>query len=107
MRVATAVEADAPPADDGEEKAGGSRSPHALYNIGNSRSEELGRMIDLIEQACGRSATRELLPLQPGDVPDTFADISAIRRDLGYAPTTTIDIGVPRFVDWYRDYHLI
>ncbi|CAA9540054.1 MAG: dTDP-glucose 4,6-dehydratase [uncultured Sphingomonadaceae bacterium] len=98
---------DTPPADDGEEKAGGSRSPHALYNIGNSRSEELGRMIDLIEQACGRPATRDLLPLQAGDVPDTFADISAIQRDLGYAPTTTIDVGVPRFVDWYRDYHRI
>ena len=98
---------DTSPTDDGEEKAGGSRSPHALYNIGNSRSEELSRMIDLIEQACGRRATRELLPLQAGDVPDTFADISAIQRDLGYAPTTTIDVGVPRFVDWYRDYHRI
>ncbi|HEX8191399.1 MAG TPA: SDR family NAD(P)-dependent oxidoreductase [Allosphingosinicella sp.] len=96
---------DNPPPDDGEEKAGGSRSPHRLYNIGNHRSEELTHMIDLIEEACGRKAERRLLPMQPGDVRDTYADISAIQRDLGFAPTTSIDVGVPRFVEWYRDYH--
>jgi UDP-glucuronate 4-epimerase len=96
---------DNPPPDDGEEKAGGSRSPHRLYNIGNHRSEELTRMIDLIEEACGRKAERRLLPMQPGDVRDTYADISAIQRDLGFQPTTSIDVGVPRFVEWYRDYH--
>ena len=96
---------DSPPADDGEEKAGGSTAPHRLYNIGNNRSEELTRMIGLIEQACGREAEKVLRPMQPGDVRDTYADISAIRRDLGYAPTTAIDEGVPRFVAWYRDYH--
>ena len=92
---------DHPPPDDGEEKAGGSRSPHRLYNIGNNRSEELGRMIALIEDACGRKAEKRLLPMQDGDVRDTFADISAIERDLGYRPTTTIDVGVPKFVEWY------
>lgn len=96
---------DNPPPDDGEEKAGGSRSPHRLYNIGNHRSEELSRMIDLIERACGRRAERRLMPMQPGDVRDTYADISAIQRDLGFAPTTSIDEGVPRFVEWYRAYH--
>jgi UDP-glucuronate 4-epimerase len=96
---------DNPPADDGAEKAGGSRSPHRIYNIGNHRSEELGRMIELIEQACGRRAVRDYQPMQPGDVKDTFADISAIQRDLGFQPTTTIDVGVPRFVDWFRGYH--
>lgn len=96
---------DNPPADDGALKAGGSVSPHRIYNIGNSRSEDLGEMISLIEQACGRPAERRLLPMQPGDVRDTFADISAIERDLGFAPTTTIAEGVPRFVDWYRGYH--
>ena len=95
---------DNPPPDDGQEKAGGSRSPHRLYNIGNNRSEELTRMIELIEHACGRKAERELLPMQAGDVRDTFADISAIQRDLGFAPTTPIEQGVPRFVDWYRAY---
>ena len=98
---------DNPPPDDGEEKAGGSRAPHRLYNIGNNRSEELTRMIDLIEAACGRKAERVLMPMQPGDVRDTFADISAIRRDLGFAPTTGIDEGVPRFVEWYREYHKV
>lgn len=96
---------DNPPPDDGEEKAGGSRGPHRLYNIGNNRSEELTRMIALIEQACGREAKKRLLPMQPGDVRDTYADISAIQRDLGFQPTTSIDEGVPRFVQWYCDYH--
>jgi UDP-glucuronate 4-epimerase len=96
---------DNPPADDGEEKAGGSRSPHRLYNIGNNRSEELTRMIALLEKACGREAQKRLMPMQAGDVRDTYADISAIRRDLGFEPSTTIDEGIPRFVDWYRSYH--
>jgi UDP-glucuronate 4-epimerase len=96
---------DNPPPDDGAVKAGGSIGPHRLYNIGNNRSEELGEMIALIEQACGKPAERRLLPMQPGDVRDTFADISAIQRDLGFAPRTTIADGVPRFVGWYRDYH--
>lgn len=96
---------DNPPPDDGEVKAGGSREPHRLYNLGNHRSEELMRMIGLIEQACGRAARKELLPMQPGDVRDTFADISAIERDLGYRPTTSIEVGLPKFVDWYMDYH--
>jgi len=96
---------DNPAPDDGAEKAGGSRAPHRLYNIGNHRSEELSYMIDLIEEACGRKAERRLMPMQPGDVRDTFADISAIQRDLGFAPTTTIAEGIPKFVDWYRTYH--
>jgi len=96
---------DSPPPDDGAEKPGGSVAPHRIYNIGNSRSEDLGEMIALIERACGRTAERRMLPMQPGDVRDTFADISAIQRDLGYEPRTTIAEGVPRFVQWYRDYH--
>ncbi len=98
---------DRPPSDDGQPKAGGSVAPHRIYNIGNNRSEDLLRLIALIETACGRSAIRELAPLQPGDVRETFADISAIQRDLGFAPTTSIDVGVPRFVDWFRAYHRI
>jgi UDP-glucuronate 4-epimerase len=98
---------DSPPPDDGLIKAGGSINPHRLYNIGNHRSEDLTDMIDLIEQACGRKAIRELHPMQAGDVAETFADIDAISGDLGYAPTTTIDIGIPRFVDWYRAYHAL
>jgi len=96
---------DNPPPDDGAVKAGGSRSPHRLYNIGNHRSEELTRMIAIIEAACGREAVKEYLPMQEGDVKDTFADISAIQGDLGFQPVTSIDEGVPRFVDWFRRYH--
>ncbi len=96
---------DNPPPDDGSEKAGGSRGPHRLYNIGNNSSEELTRMIGILEEATGRQAIRNLMPMQPGDVRDTYADISAIERDLGFRPTTRIDVGIPRFVAWYRAYH--
>ena len=96
---------DNPPPDDGLPKPGGSTAPHRLYNIGNNRPEELMRMIALLEEACGRPAKLELLPMQPGDVPETYADIAAISRDLGFAPTTAIEAGIPRFVDWYRSWH--
>lgn len=95
---------DRPPADDDAAKPGGSTAPHAIYNIGNSRSEELGRLIEVLEHACGRRAIREPMPMQPGDMRDTFADIADIARDLDFAPTTPIEIGIPRFVRWYRDY---
>ncbi len=96
---------DHPPADDGAPKAGGSVKPHALYNIGNNRSEHLMKVVGLLEEACGRKAQLDLLPMQPGDVPRTYADITAIAADLGYAPTTAIEEGVPSFVRWYRAYH--
>ena len=98
---------DGPPADDGTEKPGGSKGPHALYNIGNHRSEELMRMVALLEQATGRTAKIEYMEMQPGDVKDTFADISAIQRDHGFEPSITIDEGVPRFVQWFKQYHRI
>lgn len=95
------------PADDGQEKAGGSVKPHALYNIGNHRSEPLMKVIGLLEAACGKTAQLDMLPMQPGDVHRTFADIEAIRADLGYEPTTAIEEGVPKFVDWFREYHRV
>jgi UDP-glucuronate 4-epimerase len=96
---------DGPPVDNGEMKAGGSTSPHAVYNIGNSRSEDLMRVVELLEQETGRKALCDPQPMQIGDVKETFADISAIERDHGFRPNTTIDEGVPRFVAWYREYH--
>lgn len=96
---------DNPPPDDGAEKAGGSTKPHRLYNIGNSRSEPLMKVVGLLEECCGRKAEIDFQPMQPGDVPATYADVTAISRDLGYAPTTAIEAGVPRFVRWYREYH--
>ena len=98
---------DTPPVDDGAIKAGGSKAPHRIYNIGNNDSEELTHMIALIEAACGREAIKEMHPMQAGDVRETFADISAISNDLGFAPTTKIAVGIPKFVDWYRGYHRI
>lgn len=95
---------DNPPPDDGAEKAGGSRSPHRLYNIGNHRAEELETLISTIEGALGRKAIRDYRPMQPGDVPATYADISAIERDLGFHPSTAIATGIPIWVDWYRGY---
>lgn len=96
---------DNPPADDGAEKAGGSVKPHALYNIGNNRSEHLMKVVELLEEACGRKAEIDFQPIQPGDVPATYANIDAIRSDLGYEPTTSIEVGVPTFVRWYKEYH--
>jgi UDP-glucuronate 4-epimerase len=80
-------------------------SAHRLYNLGNNRSEELRDFIGVIEAALGRKAIIELAPMQPGDVKDTYADIAASRRDLGFAPKTTIREGIPKFVAWYRSYY--
>ncbi len=96
---------DSPPADDGEVKAGGSKKPHAVYNIGNNRSEKLTDLIGILEEACETKAKIDWQPMQPGDVTRTFADIDAISSDLGYKPTTDIADGLPRFVKWYREYH--
>jgi len=96
---------DSPPADNGEQKAGGSFKPHALYNIGNHRSEHLMKVIEILEQECGKKADMDLLPMQQGDVQKTYADIDAIQNDLGYQPATGVEVGVPAFVRWYREYH--
>jgi UDP-glucuronate 4-epimerase len=79
--------------------------PHRLYNLGNNRSEDLMHFIAVIEAACGREAVKIFEGMQPGDVKETYADIEASRRDLGFEPRTTIDEGLPRFVEWYRAYH--
>lgn len=82
-----------------------STAPYRLYNIGNHAPVELLRYIELIEQATGRTARKNLLPLQPGDVPDTEAEVSALMRDVGYSPSTPVEVGIPRFVAWYRAYY--
>jgi UDP-glucuronate 4-epimerase len=93
------------PADDGAAKPGGSVAPHAIYNIGNNRPEPLRKIIAIIEQACGREAVLQMEPMQPGDVPRTFADIDPISRDLGFTPKTPVEAGFPRFVEWFKAYH--
>jgi UDP-glucuronate 4-epimerase len=80
-------------------------APYRVYNICNHQPVELMRYIEVLEQALGRKAELNLLPLQPGDVPDTCADVSALQRDTGYAPATTIETGIGRFVEWYRAFY--
>ncbi len=90
---------DRPPPGDRDEP------PLRLYNLGNNRSEELRRFVSILEQALGRKARVELLPMQPGDVPASYAEITASQRDLGFNPNVAIDVGIPRFIEWYRHYH--
>lgn len=82
-----------------------SRSPYRLYNIGNHQPVELLRYIEVLEQCLGKKAERNLLPLQPGDIPDTYADVSDLVADAGYRPATPIEVGIGRFVAWYKDYY--
>jgi UDP-glucuronate 4-epimerase len=90
---------DNPPPDDGV------TPPYRLYNIGNNRSEQLMDFIGLVEESLGKKAIYEFQPMQPGDVKETAADITAIQRDVGFAPTTPISVGVPNFIRWFKDYH--
>jgi UDP-glucuronate 4-epimerase len=84
-----------------------SRAPWRVYNIGNNQPVELMRYIEVIEDRLGKKAEKNLLPLQPGDVPDTYADVAALTEDVGYKPDTPIEEGVKRFIDWYRDYYKV
>jgi UDP-glucuronate 4-epimerase len=84
---------------------GTSFAPYRLYNIGNQGPVELMHYIRVLEECLGREAQKELLPLQPGDVPDTWADVEALVSDTGYRPATRVEEGVRRFVDWYLSYY--
>lgn len=84
---------------------GTSLAPWRVYNIGNQNPVELLDYIDALEQCLGQSTERELLPLQPGDVPDTYADVEALVNDTGYQPSTSIETGIGHFVEWYRNYY--
>lgn len=84
-----------------------SSAPYRLYNIGNNQPVELMYLIQTLEKALGRSAEKNLLPIQPGDVPATYADVDDLVRDVGFKPSTSIEEGVGRFVDWYRGYYQV
>ncbi|MCS4506055.1 NAD-dependent epimerase [Arhodomonas aquaeolei] len=84
-----------------------SAAPYRVYNIGNNRPVELMRYIEVLESCLGRSAEKRMLPMQPGDVPDTYADSSLLDQAVGYRPSTSVEEGVARFVDWYRDYYRV
>ena len=87
-----------------EEAPASSGAPWGIHNIGNGRPVEIGEIVRLIEQATGREARRELVPMQPGDVTETCADVGALEREIGFRPSTPIEEGIRRFVDWYRRY---
>jgi UDP-glucuronate 4-epimerase len=84
-----------------------SNAPYRLYNIGNQRPVELLRYIEVLEQCLGREAKKNLLPLQAGDVPDTWADVEDLVAEVGYRPSTPVEVGVKNFVDWYVDYYKV
>jgi UDP-glucuronate 4-epimerase len=87
--------------------AAAERVRHRIYNLGNHRPEKLLDFIAVLERLLGRTAQKQLLPLQPGDVPESFADIEASRRDLSFEPKTTIEVGLARFVEWYKRYYQV
>ena len=91
--------------DQPPQEGDGETPPHQVFNIGNNRSEKLMRFIGLIEDALGAKAEIDFMPMQEGDVKETYADIEAIRNAVGFSPTTTIEQGIPKFIAWYRDYH--
>ena len=88
----------------GSPDPGTSNAPYRLFNIGNHQPTELGRFIEILEQAIGIPAIKNYLPMQPGDVLETYADVEDLRAAIGYAPSTPIEVGVAHFVDWYREY---
>lgn len=91
--------------DSDQPDPGTSKSPYRIYNIGNSQPVELNHYIEVIEECIGKKAIKNLLPLQPGDVPDTYADVEALIDDTGYKPATSVEDGVARFVEWFVDYY--
>jgi UDP-glucuronate 4-epimerase len=93
--------ADAPPRD------GGGRAPARIYNVGNHRPEELMHVVSLLEKGLGRTAIKDMLPMQPGDVMETFADVDDLVRDVGFKPETSIEDGIRDFVAWYRDHYKV
>ena len=84
-----------------------SSAPYRLYNIGNSQPVQLTRVIEILEQCLGKTAKRTLLPMQPGDVPATFADVEELARDVGFRPSTPIEEGIAEFVRWFREYYRV
>lgn len=94
-----------PAYDNGSPDPASSHAPYRLYNIGSNRPVQLSRYIEVLEECLGKKAEKNLLPLQPGDVPDTYANVDALVKDMDYKPETTIEVGIRNFVDWYLEYY--
>lgn len=84
---------------------GMSAAPYKIYNIGNNKPVELGYFIEVLEDCLGTKAVKNLRPIQPGDVPETYANIDDLQKDVGFKPSTSIEVGIPRFVEWYRSFY--
>jgi UDP-glucuronate 4-epimerase len=84
-----------------------SSAPYRIFNIGNNRPVELSRFVEVLEQILGKTATKNFVPIQPGEVPETYADISRLEAAIGFRPTTPIEDGLAKFVEWYRDYYKV
>ncbi len=82
-------------------------APYKVYNIGNNQPVELMRFIEVIEQCLGKKAKKNLLPIQPGDVPETYADVEELIRDVGFKPATPIEVGIKKFIEWYLEYYKV
>jgi UDP-glucuronate 4-epimerase len=107
MRTLDHVPAGDPGFDAFAPNTGSSSAPYRVYNIGNQRPVQLNQYIEIIEECLGRKAVKIFRPLQPGDVPDTWADVRELIDDVGYSPRTTVEIGVQRFIAWYRSYYKV
>ena len=83
------------------------KAPYRIYNIGSNNPVELLHFIETLEQCLGKKAVKNLLPMQPGDVPDTYADVDALIKDVNYKPNTSVEVGVEKFAKWYRDYYKV
>jgi len=107
VRILDRVAEPDPDWDSNAPDPGTSMAPYRIYNIGNSQPVELMRYIEVLEKCLGRKAERRLLPMQPGDVPDTYADVTDLMDVVGYRPSTSVEEGVARFVEWYREFYAI
>ncbi len=107
VRTSDQIAAPNPDWDAARPDPSSSPAPYRLYNIGNNSPVELDHFIATIEAALGRTATRNHLPMQPGDVPATCADVDALQRAVGFAPATPLETGIARFIEWYRDYYKV
>ena len=105
IRTANGIAQPNPDWDSNNPDPDSSRAPYRIYNIGNNKKVQLLDYIDTLEKQLGKKAIRNVLPLQAGDVPNTWADCSELVEDFGYKPATTVDVGIERFVKWYKDYY--
>ena len=105
MRVVDKIPEPNPAGSGDTPDAGSSKAPYKIYNIGNNKPVELMHFIEVLENCLGVKAEKNMLPLQPGDLPVTYADISDLVRDVGFQPSTPIELGIERFVAWYRSYY--